>query len=68
MADFAYVVDAGRRIWINLDHVVRVTLGLDPREPATVSFVRGRALAVSAAEGRSLVNQLNRCCRRRKEG
>jgi len=40
MADLAAVVDAGRRIWLNLDHVIRITPGVDPREPATVSFVR----------------------------
>ena len=67
MADFAAVVDAGRRIWLSLDHVIRITPGVDPREPATVSFVRGKTLALPAAEGRSLVNQLNRCCRKRKE-
>jgi hypothetical protein len=67
MADFASVGDAGRRTRINLEHVTRITPGVDPREPATVSFVRGKSLALPAAEGRSLVNQLNRCCRKRKE-
>jgi hypothetical protein len=66
MADFARIEGGGRQLWINLDHVTRIVPGVDPQEPATVRFTRGRALVLSAVEGRKLVTQLNRCCGKRK--
>jgi hypothetical protein len=66
--DAARIVDSqGQPLWINLDHVTRISPGLDPREPATVRFARERALVIPAAQGRKLSAQLNRCCVKRKE-
>lgn len=68
MADFARIEDhSGLPLLINLDYVTRIRPGLDPQEPATVQFAVGRTLVISAAEGRKLIAQLNRCCVKRKE-
>jgi hypothetical protein len=68
MADFARIEErSGLSLLINLDYVTRIRPGLDPQEPTTVQFAVGRTLVISAAEGRKLIEQLNRCCVKRKE-
>ncbi len=63
MADFASTVyDNVIPTWINLDYVVRIDRGLDPKEPTTVRFINGETISMKRSEGDKLVAQLNLCC------
>jgi hypothetical protein len=69
MADFAFTYDEGvLPVYINLDYVVRIDRGLDPKEPTIVRFAGGEKITMSRGEGDKLVAQLNLCCKRRTEG
>ncbi len=69
MADFAFVPESygSGPMYVNLDYVVRIYTGLDPREPTEVVMVDGTSFQVTRSEGGKLIAQLNRCCRPRTE-
>jgi hypothetical protein len=69
MADFAAITESGViPVYINVDYVVRIERGVDPREPTTVRFRDRRSISLSRSEGDKLVAQLNLCCNERKKG
>lgn len=65
MADFASTNDNGVPVWINLDYVVMINRGLDPKEPTNVYFINGQRIQLSRTDGGKLVAQLNQCCKPR---
>jgi hypothetical protein len=67
MADFAFVESGSIPVYINLDYVIKIELGLDPRESTTVKFRDGRTMSLARSEGERLVQQLNLCCIPRKK-
>ena len=68
MADFAFVnISNSSPVYINLDYVVKIERGLDPREATTVKFRDGRTMVLARVEGDRLVEQLNLCCIQRKK-
>ena len=69
MADFAIIHENDvLPVWINLDYVIRIDRGLEPKEPTNVRMTGNKTIQLSRAEGDKLVAQLNQCCRSKSQG
>jgi hypothetical protein len=59
--------DNGLRMILNTDYIVKIDLGLDPKEGDTVHMAGGEFISLSPSEGNQLVSQLNQCCEKAAE-
>ena len=59
MADFASVRLTTGTVYVNLDYVLKIEVGLSEGEPTVLRLTNGEVLKVQHSEGMRLLEQLN---------
>lgn len=59
MADFASVRLSSGTVYINLDYVLKIEVGLSDGEPTVLRLTNGEVLKVQHSDGMRLLEQLN---------
>ena len=60
MADFVSVRLSTGTVYINLDYVLKIEVGLSEGEPTVLRLTNGEVLKVVHSDGTGLLEQLNR--------
>ena len=59
MADFASVRLASGAVYVNLEYVLKIEVGLNEGEPTVLRLTNGEVLKIQHSEGMRLLEQLN---------